>query len=104
MIDTLAMVDDLAMTGAVEYDVPDWVTFFSAIGCMSATVFTAIGAAYGTAKSGIGITAMAIMKPDMIWKSIVPVVMAGIIAIYGIVVAILRKKPVTFSLFGGTFP
>ena len=44
--------------------------------------FLALGAAYGTAKSGTGISAMAIMKPDMIMKSVVPVVMAGIIAIY----------------------
>ena len=79
-----------AVATAIVYDVPDWVPFFSAMGAMSATVFTAIGAAYGTAKSGMGISAMAIMKPHMIWKSIVPVVMAGIIAIYGIVVAILR--------------
>jgi len=78
----------------MEYDVPDWVPFFSAMGAMAATVFTAIGAAYGTAKSGMGISAMAIMKPEMIWKSIVPVVMAGIIAIYGIVVAILIAQEI----------
>ena len=48
-----------------------------------------MGAAYGTAKSGTGIAAMAVMRPEAIMKSIIPVVMAGIIAIYGVVVAIL---------------
>ena len=48
-----------------------------------------MGAAYGTAKSGVGIAAMAIMKPELIMKSVVPVVMAGILAIYGVVVAVL---------------
>lgn len=49
----------------------------------------ALGAAYGTAKSGTGIAAMSVMRPEMIMKSIIPVVMAGIIAIYGLVVAVL---------------
>lgn len=48
-----------------------------------------MGAAYGTAKSGCGIAAMAVMKPEYIMKSVIPVVMAGIIAIYGLVVAVL---------------
>lgn len=51
--------------------------------------FTALGAAYGTAKSGTGIAAMSVMRPELIMKSIIPVVMAGIIAIYGLVVAVL---------------
>ena len=49
----------------------------------------ALGAAYGTAKSGTGISAMAVMKPELIMKSVIPVVMAGIIAIYGLVVAVV---------------
>ena len=48
-----------------------------------------MGAAYGTAKSGTGIAAMSIMRPELIMKSVVPVVMAGIVAIYGLVVALL---------------
>lgn len=49
----------------------------------------AMGAAYGTAKSGTGIAAMSVLRPELIMKSIIPVVMAGIVAIYGLVVAIL---------------
>lgn len=49
----------------------------------------ALGAAYGTAKSGTGIAAMSVMRPELIVKSIIPVVMAGILAIYGLVVAVL---------------
>ena len=33
--------------------------------------------------------AMSVMRPELIMKSIIPVVMAGIIAIYGVVVAVL---------------
>jgi len=48
-----------------------------------------IGAAYGTAKSGTGISLMGVMKPDLIMKSIIPVVMAGILGIYGMIVAVI---------------
>ena len=48
-----------------------------------------LGAAYGTAKSGIGIASMGVMKPDMIMKSIVPIIMAGILGIYGLIVAVI---------------
>jgi len=63
--------------------------FFGAMGAVSAIVFSALGAAYGTAKSGVGIAAMSVMRPELIMKSIIPVVMAGIIAIYGLVVAVI---------------
>ena len=36
---------------------------------------------YGTAKSGVGISAMAVLRPDMMMKCVVPVIMAGIIAV-----------------------
>ncbi|CAH1267613.1 ATP6V0B [Branchiostoma lanceolatum] len=68
---------------------PEYVHFFGVMGATSAIVFSAFGAAYGTAKSGMGIAAMSVMRPELIMKSILPVVMAGIIAIYGLVVAVL---------------
>merc|ERR1719367_874857 len=58
-------------------------------------VFSALGAAYGTAKSGTGIAAMSVMRPELIMKSIIPVVMAGIIAIYGLVVAALIANKIS---------
>ena len=35
---------------------------------------------------------MSIMRPELIMKSVVPVVMAGIIAIYGVVIAVLISQ------------
>ncbi|BFZ61568.1 vacuolar ATPase V0 domain subunit c [Saitoella coloradoensis] len=68
---------------------PVYAPFFGAMGCTAAIVFSCFGAAYGTAKSGVGISAMGVLRPDLVMKSIVPVVMAGIIAIYGLVVSVL---------------
>jgi len=68
---------------------PLYTPFFGVMGATSAMVFSALGAAYGTAKSGTGIAAMSVMRPELIMKSVIPVVMAGIIAIYGLVVAVV---------------
>ncbi|VDC07082.1 unnamed protein product [Peniophora sp. CBMAI 1063] len=68
---------------------PVYAPFFSSMGCTAAIALTCIGASYGTAKSGVGISAMAVLRPDLMMKNVVPVVMAGIIAIYGLVVSVL---------------
>jgi len=83
-------------------DSPIYSPFFGVMGAASAMVFSALGAAYGTAKSGTGIAAMSVMRPELIMKSIIPVVMAGIIAIYGLVVAALIANQITdtgYTLF-----
>ena len=36
---------------------------------------------YGTAKSGVGISAMSVLRPDLMMRCVVPVIMAGIIAV-----------------------
>ena len=43
----------------------------------AAIVFANLGAAYGTAKSGVGISSMGVMNADAVMKSIIPLVMAG---------------------------
>ena len=63
--------------------------FFGYMGIASALVFANLGAAYGTAKSGVGICSMGVLKPDKIIKSVIPVIMAGILGIYGLIVAVI---------------
>ena len=52
-------------------------------------LFLDLGAAYGTAKSGVGIASMGVMHPDLIIKNMIPVVMAGVLGIYGLIVAVI---------------
>merc|ERR1711959_206710 len=52
-------------------------------------VFACLGAAYGTSKSGVGVANMGVLHPDVVMKSIIPVVMAGVLGIYGLFVAVL---------------
>ncbi|KAI8140115.1 V-type proton ATPase proteolipid subunit [Fennellomyces sp. T-0311] len=65
---------------------PVYAPFFGTMGCTAAIVFSCLGAAYGTAKSGVGLSAMGVLRPDLLIKCIIPVVMAGILGIYGVVV------------------
>ncbi len=51
-----------------------------------------MGSAYGTAKSGVGITSMGVLRPDLIIKSVVPVVMAGILGIYGLIIGVIINQ------------
>jgi len=87
------------ITGFPNEICPTYAPFFGVMGVTSAIVFTCLGAAYGTAKSGVGIMAMGIMRPELIMKSVVPVIMAGIIAIYGLVVGVLINSALTFSSY-----
>jgi len=67
-------------------------------------IFSTVGAAFGTAKSGIGISGLGTFRPELIMKSLIPVVMSGIIAVYGLVVSVLiagSLKPGDYTLFAG---
>jgi V-type H+-transporting ATPase proteolipid subunit len=71
--------------------------FFGYMGITFAMLFANLGAAVGTAKSGVGISSMGILKPDKIVKGIIPVVMAGILGIYGLVVAVLLIQKIDLN-------
>ena len=68
------------------------------MGITAALVFGNFGAAYGTAKSGVGVCSAVVLKPDLLFKSIIPIVMAGILGIYGLIVAVLFSSQSKFSI------
>ncbi|CAI2729801.1 unnamed protein product [Schistosoma spindalis] len=80
---------------------PVWAPFLGLIGCSSAMILCALGAGYGTALSGMSISCIAVSRPDIVMKTIIPVVMAGIIAIYGLVVSVLIAQRIddNYTLF-----
>ncbi|XP_047251138.1 V-type proton ATPase subunit c1 isoform X1 [Capsicum annuum] len=80
--------------------------FFGFLGAAAALVFSCMGAAYGTAKSGVGVASMGVMRPELVMKSIVPVVMAGVLGIYGLIIAVIistgiNPKTKSYYLFDG---
>ena len=70
---------------------PNQAIGFGALGIAAALIFSNMGAAFGTAKAGLGIVEVAAERPALILRSIIPVVMAGILGMYGMIIAIIMK-------------
>ena len=76
---------------------PNQAIAFGSLGIAFALTFSNLGAAFGTAKSGVAIVAVAAEKPELIFRSIIPVVMAGILGMYGMIIAIVLKGNSKYS-------
>lgn len=84
------------------YLCPKWAPVLGFMGCVSGVVLANLGGAYGTAKAGQGILAMGIRSPELIMKNIIPVVMAGVLGIYGLIVAVILNGKITKPTDYGT--
>ena len=51
--------------------------------------FLDLGSAYGTAKAGVGVCSMGVFKPEAVMRNMLPVIMAGILGIYGLIASII---------------
>lgn len=74
---------------------PTSAPFFGFMGVTAALVFANLGAAYGTAKSGVGISSMGVMNPGLVMRNIIPVVMAGVLGIYGLIVGVILQGQIS---------
>jgi len=84
---------------------------FGFLGAASALVFSCAGAAYGTARSGLGITAMGVMRPELIMKSTLPAILAGVLGVYGLIIGVIistgiaepktAENPFGYTLYKG---
>jgi len=83
------MADYYGDEGNISYPCASWAPVLGFGGCAFAVVFANLGGAYGTAKAGQGIMAMGIRSPELLMKNIIPVVMAGVLGIYGLIVAVI---------------
>jgi V-type H+-transporting ATPase proteolipid subunit len=59
------------------------------MGIASALVFANLGSSYGTAKAGVGIASLGVIDSSKIFRALIPIIMAGILGIYGIIVSVL---------------
>lgn len=79
--------------------------FMASLGASAAIVLANLGASYGTAKAGVGIGGMGVMRGDLVMRSLIPVVMAGVLGIYGLISAVIItgkiSKPQSVSTFQG---
>eukprot|EP00541_Cyclophora_tenuis_P009719 CAMPEP_0116558388 /NCGR_PEP_ID=MMETSP0397-20121206/9784_1 /TAXON_ID=216820 /ORGANISM="Cyclophora tenuis, Strain ECT3854" /LENGTH=211 /DNA_ID=CAMNT_0004083983 /DNA_START=65 /DNA_END=700 /DNA_ORIENTATION=+ len=66
-----------------------WAPIVGFTGVALAVVLSNLGGAYGTAKAGQGMMALGVRSPDLLMKNIIPVVMAGVLGIYGLIVSVI---------------
>jgi len=67
----------------------DFAAFMGAMGMVSSIVFACIGSAYGMAKAGVAVVSIGVNHPDKLMKSLIPVIMAGMIGIYGVLISLI---------------
>eukprot|EP00934_Nitzschia_sp_Nitz4_P002560 Nitzschia sp. Nitz4//scaffold15_size197535//27164//27939//NITZ4_001555-RA/size197535-augustus-gene-0.202-mRNA-1//1//CDS//3329537646//2550//frame0 len=79
---------------------PSWAPIVGFTGIACAVCFANFGGAYGTAKAGLGIMAMGIRSPELLMRNIIPVVMAGVLGIYGLIVAVILNGKFSFPEAG----
>jgi V-type H+-transporting ATPase 16kDa proteolipid subunit len=81
--------------------------YLGASGCM---ILASWGSAWGTWRAGLGVCQMGIDHPKGIIKNIVPIVMAGVLGIYGLIVSVIITQSIsspggdaanTYSLYNG---
>ena len=81
--------------------------YLGASGCM---ILSSWGSAWGTWRAGLGVCHMGIDHPKGIIKNIVPIVMAGVLGIYGLIVSVIITQSIsspggdgynTYSIFNG---
>ncbi|EER03255.1 vacuolar ATP synthase 16 kDa proteolipid subunit, putative [Perkinsus marinus ATCC 50983] len=63
--------------------------FLASLGIAASISLANLGAAYGTAKAGVGIACMGVMRGDLVMRSLIPVVMAGVLGIYGLITSVI---------------
>jgi len=78
------------------------------MGIASTLVFANLGAAYGTAKSGVGIASLGVIDSSKVLKGLIPIIMAGILGIYGVIISVLlitdaKKELTELTAKGGGF-
>jgi V-type H+-transporting ATPase proteolipid subunit len=74
---------------------PSWAPAFGYLGASSCMILASWGSAWGTWRAGLGVCHMGIDHPAGIIKNIVPIVMAGVLGIYGLIVSVIIIQAVT---------
>lgn len=73
---------------------PSWAVGIGYLGVVSAATLSNFGSAWGTWKSGVSVMHTGIRHPTSVMKNIIPIVMAGVIGIYGLIVAVILAESI----------
>lgn len=88
---------------AAGYDTcPAWAPAFGYLGAAACIVLANFGSAWGTWKAGLGVCQMGVTYPKGVIKNIVPIVMAGVLGIYGLIVAVIIAQSISMPAADST--
>lgn len=73
---------------------PSWAVAVGYTGVACAAVLSNFGSAWGTWKSGVGVLHTGIRHPSSVMKNVIPIVMAGVIGIYGLIVSVILAESI----------
>mmetsp|Transcript_9520 Transcript_9520/g.11767 ORF Transcript_9520/g.11767 Transcript_9520/m.11767 type:complete len:201 (-) Transcript_9520:257-859(-) len=76
-------------------DCPSWAPAFGYMGAAGCMILANFGSAWGTWRAGLGVCKMGISYPKGVIKNIVPIVMAGVLGIYGLIVAVIITQAIS---------
>jgi len=68
---------------------PSWALSLGYMGVAAGAVLSNWGSAWGTWKAGVSLLNTGIRHPGSVMKNVIPIVMAGVIGIYGLIVAVI---------------
>lgn len=71
---------------------PSWALSVGYLGVASAMCLSNWGSAWGTWKAGVSLVHTGIRHPGSVMKNVIPVVMAGVIGIYGLIVSVILAQ------------
>lgn len=78
----------------VDSQCPSWAVSVGYMGIVCAACLSNFGAAWGTWKSGVSVIHTGIRHPSSVMKNIIPIVMAGVLGIYGLIVAVILAESI----------
>ncbi len=79
---------------------PVWAPALGFGGAAIALVMSCVGSAYGTGKAALGISTIGVDRPEIVMKNIIPVVMAGVLGIYGLIIAVIISNSIVATHLG----
>lgn len=74
---------------------PSWAPGLGYLGVSAAVVLSNFGSAWGTWKAGTSLVHTGIRHPKSVMKNVIPIVMAGVIGIYGLIVGVILAQGIT---------
>lgn len=88
------MAEDFAPPISEVAQCPSYAAALGYMGVAAAVCLSNWGSAMGTWKSGLSIVHTGIKHPSSVMKNVIPIVMAGVIGIYGLIVGVILAQSI----------